>query len=95
MHGAGRKGTRMETRVAVISVIVENAEENRASVEALNGLLSDCGEYIIGRMGIPYRTKGISLISVAIDAPNDVINTLTGKIGKLSGVSAKTNYAKL
>ena len=72
----------METRVAVISIIVENAE----SVARLNELLHEYGEYIIGRMGIPYRAKGINIISVAIDAPQDKINSLTGLIGKLDGV---------
>ena len=81
----------METRVAVISIIVENA----GSVARLNELLHEYGEYIIGRMGIPYRAKGINIISVAIDAPQDKINSLTGLIGKLDGVSAKAAYSKL
>ena len=81
----------METRVAVISIIVENAE----SVVRLNELLHEYGEYIIGRMGIPYRAKGINIISVAIDAPQDKINSLTGIIGKLDGISAKAAYSKL
>ena len=81
----------METRVAVISIIVENAE----SVARLNELLHEYGEYIIVRMGIPYRAKGINIISVAIDAPQDKINSLTGLIGKLDGVSAKAAYSKL
>ena len=81
----------METRVAVISIIVENAE----SVIRLNELLHEYGEYIIGRTGIPYRAKGINIISVAIDAPQDKINSLTGLIGKLDGISAKAAYSKL
>ena len=81
----------METRVAVISIIVENAE----SVARLNELLHEYGEYIIGRMGIPYRAKGINIISVAIDASQDKINSLTGLIGKLDGISAKAAYSKL
>lgn len=81
----------METRVAVISIIVENAE----SVARLNELLHEYGEYIIGRMGIPYRAKVINIISVAIDAPQDKINSLTGLIGKLDGISAKAAYSKL
>ena len=81
----------METRVAVISIIVENAE----SVVRLNELLHEYGEYIIGRMGIPYRAKGINIISVAIDAPQDKINSLTGLIGKLDGITAKAAYSKL
>ena len=80
----------METRVAVMSIIVENQD----SVERLNGLLHDYGEYIIGRMGLPYREKQISIISVAVDAPNDVISALSGKLGMLPGVSTKTIYGK-
>lgn len=80
----------METRVAVISIIVEDTE----SVAALNELLHEYGEYVIGRMGIPYRAKNINIISIAIDAPQDKINTLTGRIGKLHGVSAKAAYSK-
>ena len=80
----------METRVAVISIIVEDAE----SVAALNELLHEYGEYVIGRMGIPYRAKNINIISIAIDAPQDKINTLTGRIGKLHGVSAMAAYSK-
>lgn len=76
----------MVSRVGVISIIVEDVN----SVEALNSVLHSYGEYIIGRMGIPYREKGISVISVAIDAPQDVISSLSGKIGNLKGVSAKT-----
>ena len=75
----------METRVAVISIIVEKAE----SAHKLNEILHTYGDYIIGRMGIPYRTKGINIISVAIDAPQDAINALTGSLGKLDGVTAK------
>ena len=81
----------METRVAVISIIVENPE----SVAKLNDLLHECGEYVIGRMGIPYRERNINIISVAIDAPQDVINTLSGRLGKLDGVSAKATYSKV
>lgn len=79
----------METRVAVISIIVENNE----SVEKLNSLLHEYGEYIIGRMGVPYRQKKINIISIAIDAPQDTISSLSGKIGKLQGVSSKTAYS--
>ncbi len=79
----------METRVAVISIIVEKGEQ----VEAINALLHECAEFIIGRMGIPYRRRGVSIISIAIDAPQDVIAALSGKIGKLSGVSVKTAYS--
>ena len=78
----------METRVAVISIIVENPE----SAEELNALLHDYRSYIIGIMGIPYREKNVNNISVAIDAPQDKIAALSGKIGNLTGVSAKTTY---
>lgn len=79
----------METRVAVIGIIVEKED----SVGKLNGLLHDYGKYIVGRMGIPYREKGINIISIVIDAPQDVISALSGKIGVLDGVSAKTAYS--
>ena len=81
----------METRVAVISIIIENKD----SIETLNHLLHEASEYIIGRMGIPYRQKDISIISIAIDAPQDTISTLSGKIGRLKGVSAKTAYSNV
>ena len=80
----------METRVAVISIIVEDPE----SVLAVNELLHQYSEFIIGRMGIPYREKGISIISIAMDAPQDKISALSGKIGRLSGVTAKAAYSK-
>ena len=79
----------MNTRVAVIGIIVENAD----SVDRLNDILHEYGPYIIGRMGIPYREKGISIISIAIDAPQDIISALAGKVGNLAGVSAKTAYS--
>ena len=81
----------MDTRVAVLSIIVEQD----SSTAELNRLLSQAGEYIIGRMGIPYRAKGVNIISVVIDAPQDVISTLSGRIGRLRGVSAKTAYSKI
>ena len=81
----------MASRVAVISIIVENNE----SIEQLNSLLHTYGEYIIGRMGIPYRQRGISIISVAVDAPQDVISTLSGKIGNINGISAKTVFSNV
>lgn len=81
----------METRVAVMSIIVENMD----SVEGINALLHEYGEYIIGRMGIPYRAKKISIISIALDAPQDRISALSGKIGKMSGVSVKTAYSSV
>ena len=80
-----------ETRVAVMGIIVEN----RDSVSALNNLLHDHGQYIIGRMGIPYKEKGVSIISIAIDAPQDVTAALSGKIGRLPGVSVKTAYSNV
>ena len=79
----------METRVAVMGIIVEKTE----SVEQLNALLHEYGGYIIGRMGIPYRAKGINIISLAIDAPQDAISALAGKIGNLPGISVKTAYS--
>ena len=79
----------METRVAVISMTVENPD----TVEELNSILHGYRDYVIGRMGVPYRQKNISIISVAVDAPQDVISTLAGKIGKLDGVSVKTAMA--
>ena len=81
----------MDTRVAVLGIIVENTD----STESLNALLHEYGNYIIGRMGIPYRQKNISIISIAIDAPQDIIATLSGKIGKLQGVSVKTAYSNV
>ena len=81
----------METRVAVIGIIVENPD----SVKAVNAILHEHAPYILGRMGIPYRTRGVNIISIAIDAPQDVINTLSGKIGRLPGVSAKTAYSNI
>ena len=80
----------MESRVALIGIIVENTE----SAAELNAVLHGYGGYIIGRMGIPYQKRGISVISVALDAPPDVINALSGKLGRLDGVSTKTVYSK-
>ena len=79
----------METRVAVIGIIVENED----SVDQLNDILHGYGKLIIGRMGIPYRAKGINIISIAIDASQDDISALAGKVGNLPGVSAKTAYS--
>lgn len=81
----------METRVAVVSIIVERAE----SAERLNAVLHAYAEFIIGRMGIPYREKGISIISVALDAPTDTINALTGALGRLPGVVARATYSRM
>ena len=81
----------METRVALIGIIVEE----ESSVAALNELLHRYAPYIIGRMGLPYRQKGVSIISVVLDAPQDAISALSGKIGRLEGVSAKTLYSNV
>lgn len=81
----------METRVALIGIVVEDMD----SAEKLNGLLHDYGKYIIGRMGIPYEKKGVSIISVALDAPQDIISALSGKLGRVEGISVKTVYSKL
>ena len=79
----------VETRVAVIAIIVREGTQ----VAALNDLLHQYGPYIVGRMGVPYREKGVNIISVAMDAPGDVISALSGKLGRLEGVTAKTGYA--
>ena len=80
----------MESRIAAISIIVEDPD----SVEALNGVLHEYSAYILGRMGIPYREKNINIICLALDAPADTVNAVTGKIGRLSGVSAKAVYSR-
>ena len=79
----------MENRIAVIGIVVENSD----STEKLNEILHEYGSYIIGRMGIPYREKNINIISIAVDAPQDIISAMSGKIGKLDGISAKTAYS--
>ena len=79
-----------DKRVAIISIIAEN----RQSSAEINALLSDFGEYIVGRMGIPYRERGIFIMSIVIDAQSEIINRLTGKLGMLSGITAKTLMAK-
>ncbi len=85
-----RRMKNMETRIALAGIIVENS----GVTEEINRILHDYSEYIIGRMGIPYRTRGIAIISVVLDAPNDVISSLSGKLGMLKGVSVKTVYSK-
>ena len=79
----------MNNRVAVISIIVEDD----SAVQAVNALLHEYGQYIIGRLGIPYRAKAVNIICVAIDAPNDSINALTGALGRIKGLTAKATYA--
>lgn len=81
----------METRVALIGIIVED----ESSVASLNDLLHQYAPYIIGRMGVPYRARGVNIISVALDAPQDAISALSGKLGRLEGVSAKTQYSNI
>lgn len=81
----------METRVAVVSAVVEDRE----AVEALNAVLHEYGEYIIGRMGLPYRKKNIHIVSVAVDAPQDVIAAMSGKLGRIDKVSVKTAYSSV
>ncbi len=81
----------METRIAIIGIIVEDVD----ATGDVNEILHDYGMYILGRMGLPYREKNLNIISIAIDAPTDVINQIAGKLGKISGVSAKTMYSKL
>ncbi len=80
----------METRLASIAIVVEEPE----SVERLNGILHEYGEYVIGRMGVPHKERGVNLISIAIDAPQDIISSLSGKLGMLKGVTAKAVYSK-
>ena len=80
----------LDKRVALVGIIVED----RDSASAINTLLSEFGDYIIGRMGVPYAEKEISVISVILDAPNDVISSLSGKLGALRGVSTKTVFSK-
>lgn len=81
----------MESRVAIIGIIVEE----ESSVEELNQILHEYGTYIVGRMGLPYPKKEINIISIAVDAPQNVISALSGKLGKLPGVSSKTAYSKV
>lgn len=81
----------MEKRIALIGIIVEDLSQT----ETINEILHQYSDYIIGRMGIPYREKKVSIISVIIDAPNDAINSLSGKLGMVPGVSTKTVYSKV
>ena len=81
----------METRVAVMGIIIENPE----SVAQLNAVLHDYADFIIGRRGIPYRERKINIVSIAIDAPQDTISALSGKVGNLNGISVKTAYSNI
>ena len=81
----------METRVAMLAVVVEQRDQ----AEELNHILHTYGSYIIGRMGIPYREKGLNIINVVLDAPMDAVSALSGKLGRLPGVTAKAVYSKL
>ena len=80
----------MDTRVALLGIVVENTD----SIEKLNNILHQYSEYIIGRMGLPYHKKSINIISIALDAPGDVISALSGKLGMLPGVTSKAVYSK-
>ena len=80
-----------ETRIAVLSIIVENTD----TTAELNDIIHEYAEYMVGRMGIPYRARGINIISLVVDAPQNVISTLSGRIGRLSGVTSKVAYSKL
>ena len=81
----------MQTRIAVVSIIVDD----ESSIEELNKILHEYGKFIIGRMGIPYRKCGVNIISIAMDAPQDEISTLSGKIGRLKGITSKTPYSNV
>ena len=80
-----------ETRIAVLSIIVENTD----TTAELNDIIHEYAEYMVGRMGIPYRARGINIISLVVDAPQNVISTLSGRIGRLEGVTSKVAYAKV
>ena len=81
----------METRVAVMSIIVENSD----MAESINAILHEYGEFIIGRMGIPYRKRKVNIIAIALDAPQNTISALAGKVGSLNGISVKTAYSSV
>lgn len=85
------EGKIMETRVAIMGIIVQDT----GSVDRLNDILHDYAQYIIGRMGIPYKAKDINVISIALDAPQDIISALSGKVGALEGISVKTAYSNV
>lgn len=81
----------MDSRIAIIGIIIDDMD----ATEEVNGILHDYSMYILGRMGIPYREKSLNIISIAVDAPMDAINQMAGRLGRLSGVSAKTMYSKI
>ena len=81
----------MDTRIAVLSIIVEDMEKTAE----LNQIIHEFSEYVVGRMGIPYREKGVNIISLVLDAPQNAISTLSGRIGRLKGVTTKATYAKV
>ncbi len=93
--------TSADTRIALIGIIIENTEQEQGgspaakTTEEVNGLLHQYNQYIVGRMGIPYKTKGVAIISIIMDAPNDVISSLSGKLGMIQGISVKTMYSKV
>ncbi len=80
----------METKIAHIGIIVEDIK----NIDRTNAVLHEFSEYIVGRMGLPYRNRGISIISLVIDAPENIISTLSGKLGQISGINVKTMIAK-
>ncbi len=82
--------TEMKTRIALIGIIVEEAE----SVERMNNILHEAGEYIVGRMGLPRVKEGVNVISVVVDAPEEKINALSGKLGMCKGITSKVIYGK-
>ncbi len=81
----------MDNRIALLGIIIEQPD----SVEPLNAILHEYNEYVVGRMGLPYRQRGVSIISIVLDAPTDVVSALSGKVGMLSGVTAKAVYSKM
>ena len=80
-----------DNRIAVVSILIAD----RSVSEKVNGFLSEYGEWVLGRMGIPYKEKGVSVLSVVMDAPVEITNALTGKLGRLSGVSVKALFGKI
>lgn len=80
----------METRLALIGIVVEE----ESAIHIVNELLHQYASYIVGRMGLPYRTKGVNIISVVIDAPENVVSALSGKLGNIKGIGVKSLYAK-